>query len=409
MRISLLQEREPFYTITARTLIRFWGEHYGQNYSVRWLEKEKFEQDGSAQIWLMNAYLNAIFTPDISPEVFSPIRQEFSRSLVWWKRPFQKAYVQIATSSFGAPIMAHSRLVVEPSVPHSNKKIIVPGNHKIRLMDQRESVVYSILKQGFDPEFFSRELENRHYAVELGIPVPPLIEVAKDDGWFSEKYICGTPLNRLANSKLALNTKNTIIKHLTKLHDITKKQESIKEYAAQTYHEILKHLGNNFEIKSVSNERLIHLAHNLYTLILKKSSGNTPTEITTVRSHGDFQPANVILSDEGVWLIDWEYSKRRQIYYDNLVFTLNSRSPEGLAKRLSTFVKKGINKKDWSPINYGDDTIAARSVYASLFLLEEFESSSHVNSQSVITNPDRGLTQLIQEIELWLKDFDSYE
>ena len=57
-------------------------------------------------------------------------------------------------------------------------------------------------------------------------------------------------------------------------------------------------------------------------------------DIVTSQTHGDFQSANILLGQHHTWLIDWEYTAKRQVAYDGLVYTLKSRFPEGLSQRL---------------------------------------------------------------------------
>lgn len=66
-RISLFLQREPFGEIAAATLSRFWPEQYGRDYSVRWYDSRPGREAASGQIWFVNAYLNTIFTRDVSP------------------------------------------------------------------------------------------------------------------------------------------------------------------------------------------------------------------------------------------------------------------------------------------------------------------------------------------------------
>jgi len=53
-------------------------------------------------------------------------------------------------------------------------------------------------------------------------------------------------------------------------------------------------------------------------------------QILTALTHGDFQPGNILVDGDRVWLIDWEYSARRQVGYDALVYALCSRFPSPL-------------------------------------------------------------------------------
>ena len=53
-------------------------------------------------------------------------------------------------------------------------------------------------------------------------------------------------------------------------------------------------------------------------------------KIVTAQTHGDFHAANMLIEKDHFWLIDWEYSSRRQIAYDALVYSLASRFPRNL-------------------------------------------------------------------------------
>ena len=77
--------------------------------------------------------------------------------------------------------------------------------------------------------------------------------------------------------------------------------------------------------------------------------------VETVQSHGDFQPANILVPTDtdqrAVYLIDWEYTARRCRWYDALVFGLRSRSPKGLAARISDWLfdhEQAFQSISWS-------------------------------------------------------------
>ena len=131
MRISLLLQREPFGQILEKTLARFWEERYGQYFRITWHNgrpnrRKIYRQE--RQIWLCNIYLNAIFSPAANHSVFEPVRREFTRSVIAWRRPFQCAYVAMGTSRYGAPWLAQATLSVAPALPNASHKLIVAGN-----------------------------------------------------------------------------------------------------------------------------------------------------------------------------------------------------------------------------------------------------------------------------------------
>ena len=199
MRLSLLLPREPFPVIFEQTLSRFLLSWTGKPYEIRWYPKRPRSAPHcrSGEFWLVNIYLNAIFIPRADPAIFDPVKQEFSRSLVWWRRWPQRLYVNMATSPLMAKWLAHAGVSLTPALPQAELMLIVPGNHKIRLLDYGEKTVYAIRKSGFPANFLEREIEVRRQAEELGLPVPHVKTVAGDGAWLSEEYVSGTPVNRL--------------------------------------------------------------------------------------------------------------------------------------------------------------------------------------------------------------------
>jgi len=51
-------------------------------------------------------------------------------------------------------------------------------------------------------------------------------------------------------------------------------------------------------------------------------------------SHGDFQPGNILVEGEHIWITDWEYAAVRQRDYDVLVYVLATRNGASLAERV---------------------------------------------------------------------------
>lgn len=205
MRISLLLEREPFGEILERTLERFLPSLTGCPHTVTWYPRNPgvgaLGRLGQ-QPWLVNTYLNAIFAPSAEPETLAPVVQEFARSTRWWRRPLQHAYVTLASRSPTSSVLAQAALGIAPPLPEPEARLIVGGNHKIRLLDHRRKRAYGLIKDGLTDGFMARELRARRTAEQAGIPVPRLEEIADDGTWFSESYVNGIPVNRLADGPL---------------------------------------------------------------------------------------------------------------------------------------------------------------------------------------------------------------
>ena len=409
MRISLLLKREPFGQIAADTLAGFCEEKYSKSYRVEWRGgRPAFSQlwKSEEQAWLCNIYLNAIFTPRVDAAAFDPIRREFARSLVRWRRPLQKFYVALAAYRPGAPLLAQASIGVWPPIPDDEHKLLVAGNHKLRILDHGAGVTYSILKRGFSTDFIERELSAREQAARVGLPVPELIKVAPSRNWFSEQYVSGTPINRVAAPAVAYSATSIAARGLLQLLSETAREESLDEYLTRLRGQIGHLIRDNHLLSEESKDRFSEKVEALIVQT-RRLRAAVPDRVTTALAHGDFHPANILLNDDAVWLIDWEYSARRQSCYDALVFMLRSRSPKGLALRLRTFVTNGgrpdcpMSKLCWPGVDWRSP--AKRRLYSSLFLLEELAMHLEENANRCFVRLGDGLVSLQDEIDDWIQ------
>ena len=135
--------------------------------------------------------------------------------------------------------------------------------------------------------------------------------------------------------------------------------------------------------------------------LLRSQDSGRDSAIVTSQSHGDFQPANVLVTEQGGWLIDWERTDKRQIAYDALVYTLNSRMPQGLAHRVETALAMDGGPEatvlrtwpgmDWSNRHY-------RRTVLLLFLMEEMVFHLAENSTPVFFRLGSGLKRICSEM-----------
>jgi aminoglycoside phosphotransferase len=394
MRLSLLLEREPFPQILEKTLTHFWGRHFEREISVRWVNGRAAPQPGE-QVWLVNAYLNAIFVPEAEPPIFDPIRREFSRSLVWWKRPLQRAYVHLAAAPPTARLLAQARLHVAPPIPQAKRQLLVGGNHKIRWLQAGEGVAYGICKAGFDNRFMRQEIAARQQAAACGLPVPALRAVDPAGNWFAETYLSGTPLNRLADAQAAETAVQQIMAALERLYAATETTTTVGAYAAHRHAQIQALIQPHHLLAAADKARLSRLADRL----LARVAGSTavcPLALT----HGDCQPGNILCNEDGAWLIDWEYAGLRQRDYDRLTLALQSRFPVELADRLQAFLVEGWPapwRSLWAAV--GD-----REARITLFLLEEICLHLDQICQPPLIQAGSGLAALTAACDNWLQE-----
>ena len=129
--------------------------------------------------------------------------------------------------------------------------------------------------------------------------------------------------------------------------------------------------------------------------------------LATEVCHGDFQPGNILQDGECYWLIDWEYSARRQLGYDALVYGLQARFPKGLGRRLTAFARGDLAERDpllnrWSGVDWTGSP-RRRRVSALVLALEELVLRLEESSVPCFTALDRGLPILVGELAGWLQ------
>ena len=418
MRISLLLQREPFGEILCATLERFLPQLTGHTHQVKWYhgkaqEGARFRRGGNSkanrhageQTWLCNFYLNAIFTSEAGGETLEPVMREFGRSAVWWRRPAQRAYVELAAWRLTAPLLAQASIDITPAIPHDGDLLFVGGNHKLRLLDRRSNRAYGICKEGSNPNFLEQEIHARRLVEELALPVPKLDFVAEDGTWFSESYISGTPLNRLDDPAAARMVLAEMKRSLARLSQHTMRETSVGLYADELAASIRQRVAGNKLLgaedggRGAWEERLQKMLN-----LLAPERGRT---LQTTLAHGDFQPANILCQNGASWLIDWELSARRQAGYDALVYAMHSRSPVGLAARLRDFcVAAGSldGESSWLLANWPGaewENEEARRVSATLLLLEDLAMQLEENNNSRFVRMGEGLMLLRKEFDDW--------
>jgi hypothetical protein len=130
-------------------------------------------------------------------------------------------------------------------------------------------------------------------------------------------------------------------------------------------------------------------------LILINSFGDMNIDLAI--THGDFQPGNILCTKDDFWIIDWEYSNQRSIFYDALVFDLECRFPLGLGTRLNKKINELASRKDYlkwtgKPLN------SNKSYYFFVFFLEDLLLRMDEASTKIIKNKSEVLSNYLTEL-----------
>ena len=377
MKISLLLEREDFKKIFEKTLEGFLLDFFKKQYSVSWRNKKYNDsQNDKSQIWFCNQLINSIFVDGADKKIFDSIIGEYaSNPLKPWKTPFQKLYLYLLKNNKISLFLSHHTIHITPPIKNPQSKLIIGGNTKIRILDQKEGLVYVVLKKGFSRKYLERECfvrENFPF-----VNVPKIYKSNHNSFWYCEEYITGLSPDRIGEKGGKVLEES--IKMIHNLIDSTNKQENYKTYLGLLEDRIL------FRLKSIKHlsKNLNKVIINILKILLKHLEFSDNTNFSLSYCHGDFQQGNIIFDGVKTWVLDWEYSGFKQPGYDLFVLLLQSREPKMIGKNFLRFYKGDINEREklllqqWPKVKWSN---GRENFHLILFLLEELDLHIEENS-----------------------------
>ena len=153
-----------------------------------------------------------------------------------------------------------------------------------------------------------------------------------------------------------------------KLYQKTIVNAYIDDYVPKLCSNILSILDTS--LSTLLDEDKVIISNFVSEIGLLLGNYSRDVNIDLVSTHGDFQPGNILCSKDDFWIIDWEYSDKRSIFYDALVFDLECRFPFGLSVRFDKVINElGVRNGylGWTGRVLGDDVIH----YFLMFFLED--------------------------------------
>lgn len=392
MKIQLLKKREKFLKIFNNSVLYFFKKKNANN---EFINTEYFINDN----------LNVIYPSKINRKHLADLVSEFKYHPKFYLRILQTIYTFLAIRWPIEIITSSDYITISTPIGAEEKWIFIPGNHSIRGIDLEKNRCFVFLKLGFNKEFLQSDANIR--LKYKWLKTPKVFQLKET--WYEEERVVGLPYNRLSS----INLKKQIIikaeKQLAKLYQKTNSKINIKKYIAQLCKSILSTL-DSFLLELPDTEK--YIIRNFVSeanLKLTNSFGNV--NIDLVITHGDFQPGNILCSKKDFWIIDWEYSHQRSIFYDALVFDLDCRFSFGLATRLSKKIKKLANKNDYLKWT-GQSLNNKNSFYLFVFFLEDLLLRiNEISTESIKNKPEilsSYLTEISKVQEILIKNIINY-
>jgi hypothetical protein len=177
------------------------------------------------------------------------------------------------------------------------------------------------------------------------LPVPRLLAADPQADWYEEARISGLPWNRLADPALKERAFALARVALDKHHKESAEDTNCEAWLARQLVALVDAVAALPGVYGEAQRAAIHELIDQLRGLAARGGGNG---VTTCMSHGDFQPANILVKagdEPTIHLIDWEYAGRRACYYDALVFALEARFPLGLKARIEALRGRGADRR----------------------------------------------------------------
>ncbi len=388
MKIELLNERENFPEIFKESLQRFLVRYINWSGSLCW-------GPGKGLQFRQNARLNVIYPVSLPRQMVDEVTQEFRYHPNLPRRLAQQIYAGLAIrwplENLTAPVMF--------SIPEHPKVmetwVFIPGNHSVRIIDfdRQSSIVFP--KAGFDIEMTRRDASIRQRFPFL--LAPKIAEAPLHGEWYIEERVCGLPLNRLPDVAQRAAAEARAVTSLRRLYAETWVSEKVESYLEQLASELdTLFVCTGSRMTKDFLGRLKSIKERASAVVARSGQ----EAVLVVQSHGDFQPANILVDGENVKIIDWEYSKPRSVTYDYLVYTACSRFASGLEGRLAQLLNRAREEgelKSW----FGDSHVNIQRCFA-LFLLEELSLKLQESAASVLHDTSWNLANWMPEVDQFL-------
>ena len=406
MKISLLIEREDFFSIYASTLSTGLSQIYGREYSVICHKQSFFDRffGHSDDLWLCNPSLNAIYLQSARSETFQILFDWYGKNRSPIISILQRFYIYIATRKYFRNFFSTYAIRITPTIENSNMVLMIGGNSCIRMFDFSKNVVTTLLKDGFCERYVQLDVENRN--LNNWLPTAALINTFTNNSGYVEPIIKADTFLYYSDYKLKHKYFQKAIDLCEKLSKNTEEQVNLHAYILDLFVEIDSYIVAISLIDSKFSKKInnwIDLFKNTMASFIKSES-----TLCIGQSHGDLTPGNLLVKSDKVIIIDWERTRKRIIGFDQLTLILRSRQDKCnfLRRLIDYFDNKNSNLEsafthtDLSNIVKNSPTQSENiKIYILIYTLEELVYYLEENACGPINVVTDGLRQYFFEIQ----------
>ena len=395
MKIAELQKRENYdaeLQHTIDSIIRIDREFYGDDID-----------DSKTIQW----YCHPVFSVYVSKQ-FCKTGRQFLSNLYRYSPDRIKRYIQpVITTILSNAFVFEKSLkpaFVTPDLTDSDNVMWMPGNCRFRKFDFLKRTVRIYPKSGFSDESIHRELcfrtkiDGANFAHDWLLPIHKYDDSANAVKTFEEPIIDAIPINRIPGYRNNDDYIRAIEKILEQLHQF-EEYENIGQGKAQksmTASDYITWKQNQFHYYSdVLHERFPGISLANVTLRMSKAFDvvSSAKTIETAWTHGDFQPGNILISQNrqsDIFIADWEDVGIRAGIYDAMTYNLESRTRPDVYKRLQLFAD--------DPSSFPMKVDCSPTLAAALWEIEEWIWLLESSARKGIIQIPLGLCRRFREI-----------
>ena len=356
MKLELLYKRESFREIFNDAVGQFFAFYYKLDIEISW-SKSRFTS--SQKVFCVNSKLNVIYPYNLNKNILYNLCKEYAYNKNVLRRALQFIYVYAFTKTFLRKLVVEKVQFSEYLSVFDNL-VFLPGNNVIRVLDYNSKTSFVINKLKTNHEFFNKGNQIRN---DLNIrSAPKIILLSKN--FMQEELISGTPINRIANKDLIDSVLNSVHKELNVIYS-----NSLELFTINTYEILINSKTSVLKDKS-------SLLKNTINVLFKslKSQIGSNSLIPISYTHGDFQKANILVTQQRYLIIDWEFVDKRFLYYDFFTELFGTRSSNNYFDNIRKW--REIKSNNFSFSNWANDGMnfsidQNANIYVIIFLIEE--------------------------------------